>query len=200
MGKRGEISTQKIRDFKNKDAKAMEDVIDIFSPLVKACSRTCVKASGFALDFDDAKQDMIVALIETIFDIPLNMVANDDEISRRNILAYIKKSLYRQCMKPAVEMNRRTAHETEYTDEMEYIAQEDTVEDLLISNSIRAKISNLPKRQQEVITLKLQGYNGSEISALLGVTPSAVSQILKNAHGLLINGPFRQDFDPFAQG
>ena len=78
-------------------------------------------------------------------------------------------------------MNHRKALETEYNDELENSIQEDLAYDSIVSSSVSLEISRLSKRQQQVVRLKCQGYCGNEIGAMLGISSSAVSQVLKTA-------------------
>lgn len=120
-----------IQGFKRRDAKAMEDIIDSFTPLIKKYS--------YWLDYDDAEQDLIVAFIEIIFAMPLRIISSDVRLSYARILSYIKKSMYRRYILLSVQKERKQNSETEYVDELEYDVPEDSAYNALLRDSASAQ-------------------------------------------------------------
>jgi len=171
---------RKIREFKRHDAKAMEEVIDRFTPLIQSCSRF----HGY--EDADARQDMTVALIEILLDLPAWMVIDDDEISRRDVLSYIKASMKNQYVKLSRKHDTRKNREDEYDDEYDYGGQADSVFESVLLDILRSEVSKLAPLQREAIRLKYyQGYSDIEIGKFLGITRQATNQRLNNAYKIL---------------
>ena len=165
------------RLFKFHDARATEEIVESFTPLIKKYA--------FCLNNDDAKQELTLFLIETIQALPGRMLSAPAQSAYANILSYIKKSMRHEYILLSKRDVRRQDHETEYDDEFEYEDQRDTPDQVLSYDSLREEVSKLTEQQQKVIWFKYQGYSDVEIGEKLGITRQAVNRLRNRAADII---------------
>ena len=85
----------KIMNSKKGDSKSLLDIIEIFNPLVSKYSRL--------LDGEDTKQDLIIHLIKSVNNMPID---NKNIFEDKNIVGYIAKSIRNEYIKLSKKKNR----------------------------------------------------------------------------------------------
>ena len=158
-------------DLDTGDEKYFEELLERFSPLIKAYARKL-----YYLEYNDSLQELSLALYEAVRKIP----SADDE---HGCISYINRSIVNKFTKlyhNSVEIQNIQAHSVPLDDSDGHDYQHDYEADNCISlvdleNSLKSKLPI----ERKILSLLIQGYSDKEIAARLGYTKQYINRIKK---------------------
>ena len=151
---------------KNKNKVSLLNIILKFKPLISKYK--------FLLNYEDAEQDLILALIEVVYKLPVDKMGKDAE---GKIIKYISTSLktkYILLSKKKQLLN----YQIEYSDEIENTGGSNFSERIDAKLFLERAFEILTPLQKDILVLKYWRDNSDiEISGILGISRQAVNRI-----------------------
>lgn len=145
------------------------EVITLLSLLLHAHSRKL-----FFMEYEDAKQELTLALIEAIKNIP--QCKSDGEC-----LSYLKNAVKFRFSYLCKKNIKKETYEDTYADEfkMETLAGKEEYADLETRIEWQQKIKKIPQKQQQIFQYLISGYSDKEIAQIMGVSRQYINRIKK---------------------
>lgn len=151
----------KIMNSKKGDSKSLLDIIEIFNPLVSKYSRL--------LDGEDTKQDLIIHLIKSVNNMPID---NKNIFEDKNIVGYIAKSIRNEYIKLSKKRDKININEMELSLEIE-ISHEESESEFEILDMFKV----LTKKEAYIMKLLYVYFlSVNEIADYMKISRQAVNQ------------------------
>lgn len=156
-----------IEKCKKKDKTALAYMANKFKPLIRKYS--------YLLNYNDAEQDLWLALIEVLEQMPLEKIAKGN--SEPYILGYIKTSIKNKY----IYLSKRkylNSFNQELNDDICSHNPKLISSDIESSIFLQDSLKHLTEQQKKIITLKyVYGYSDIEISKMLNKTRQSVNKV-----------------------
>lgn len=149
------------------DSQCMMEVIEIMQPLIKSYVKKI-----FFMDKLDAEQEIILAIIEAIYSISRCDTTGECFTYISNA---IKFKFVQMCKKNMKREKIEDIYEKDFDNEI-YIEKYDYIEE---KYDLNVKLSNIPKKQKEILKYLLLGYSDSEIGKKMGLSRQYINRIKK---------------------
>lgn len=151
------------------DKEAMLSIIDKFMPLIKNLS--------YKLRYEDAKSELIYALIDVIKNIPVR--ENDYLKDEKCIVGYINKSLRNRYIHLSQKNYITGVMETCLEMEIKIEESYDNIEDLIM---IEQLLKKLPHKHREVMKgIYIENKKQTEIASELKLSRQAINKMKRQA-------------------
>lgn len=154
-----------IKRCKKNDQQAILFLIGQFDPILRKYSRLLYQ--------DDAKQELILSLLETIMQIPLSKIKNDSQV-----VSYISKSIRYKYIYLSKRKMEKNHSECELNEDIAHnaISQHED-QDWDTNIVLKESINSLSKKQQNIVILRyIYGFKDIEIAMILHISRQAVSK------------------------
>lgn len=153
---------------KNSNEKLLE-LLHRLQPLINAYTNKL-----FFLDKDDGRQEIILAIIESVKSIP--SYQSDGEC-----IAYIHNAVKFKYARLCKKNIKRTDIEDEFRDEntIENVVSKEKYSDIETYIDFNSIIEDFPKSKQKIFKYILLGYSDSEIADIIGCSRQYINRIKK---------------------
>ncbi len=159
---------------KSHDQQALLELITKFRPLIKKY--------GFYLQYEDAEQDLTVALIEIFNQMPAKLFDGEISTSVFAALSYIKKAVKNEYIALSRKKRIDFRHYISYEDYLEVPESNDFTSDVEFIIQLDHTAHFLSSAQFQILLLKYYyGYSETEIARKLHISKQAISQALRRA-------------------
>ncbi|MBU3106163.1 RNA polymerase sigma factor [Clostridium gasigenes] len=157
---------EKVNRAKDGDSKSLEEIIDIFNPIMNKYSRL--------LCGEDTKQDLIIFLIKLINKIGVD---NSNFLEDKIILGYISKSIKHEYIRLSKQYSKYSMKKIELNLDLELQLEDDN---LLIE--VLDLLNVLTDKQKKVIKfIFIDCNNINEVATYMNISRQAVNQIKNRA-------------------
>ncbi|MBD8045814.1 RNA polymerase sigma factor [Clostridium faecium] len=159
-----------LRKCKTRDSKYILEIINKFNPLIKKYS--------YLLNYDDAEQDLIVALIEITYKLPLNKIPT--KCPDKYIVSYIHSALKNKY----IYLSKKRSILLKQSDELDLNIYEGSITSQDLYNYVFVKdlLSQVTELQRTILILKfIKNYSETEISNILDISRQSVNKAKNRA-------------------
>lgn len=159
-----------LRKCKTRNPGCILEIINKFNPLIKKYS--------YLLNYDDAEQDLIVALIEIVYKLPLNKIPT--KCSDKYIVSYIHSALKNKY----IYLSKKQSILLKQSDELDLNIYESSITSQDLYNYVFVKdlLNQVTELQRTILILKfIKNYSETEISDILDISRQSVNKAKNRA-------------------
>lgn len=149
------------------DGKVLMDLLDMLNPLIKAYTRKL-----FFLEGDDARQEIIIAIIEAVKGIP--KCESDGQC-----LAYIENAVKFKFAYLCKKNIKKQEIEDLHIKELDNTIYHENYADVEIKYDMELKRNRMTFNQKKILDYLILEYTDSEISDKLGISRQYINRIKK---------------------
>jgi len=159
-----------LRKCKTRNPECILEIINKFNPLIKKYS--------YLLNYDDAEQDLIVALIEIVYKLPLNKIPT--KCPDKYIVSYIHYALKNKY----IYLSKKQSILLKQSDELDLNICESSITSQDLYNYVFVKdlLNQVTELQRTILILKfIKNYSETEISNILDISRQSVNKAKNRA-------------------